>query len=140
MAKTTNLEKSAEKAYDKAKEAVKDARDLAKKVAKKKRPPVDDLKKDLKKAKADLATTPAKSAAPKSAASKSATSKSAAPKSDEAKAGALYTPPLPHSAESDDLHAQTMISLRTTAKAKGLTGISRLNKAGLIERLERSGS
>ncbi|MGA1811308.1 hypothetical protein VH571_02850 [Frondihabitans sp. 4ASC-45] len=125
MAKTTKLEKSAEKAYDKAKEAVKDARDLAKKVAKKKRPPVDDLKKDLKKAKADLATTPAKSAAPKS---------------DEAKAGALYTPPLPHSAESDDLHAQTMISLRTTAKAKGLTGISRLNKAGLIERLERSGS
>lgn len=135
MAKTTKLEKSAEKAYDKAKEAVKDARDLAKKVAKKKRPPVDDLKKDLKKAKADLATTPAKSAAPKSTASKSA-----APKSDEAKAGALYTPPLPPSAESDDLHAQTMISLRTTAKAKGLTGISRLNKAGLIERLERSGS
>lgn len=122
MAKTSKIEKSAEKAYDKAKDAVDDARKLAKKVAKKRRPPVDELTKDLKKAKADLKRGPVSQVAGKSG---------------EASAGDLYTPPLPHQGGVDDLHSHTLISLRTMAKSRGLTGISRLSKTALIERLEQ---
>jgi hypothetical protein len=61
--------------------------------------------------------------------------------------GAAYTPPLPHADETTvtahdgseahvDLHAQTLVSLRQLATDKGVTGVSRLTKAQLIEKLQ----
>lgn len=60
---------------------------------------------------------------------------------------AAYTPPLPHADETTvtahdgseahvDLHAQTLVSLRQLATDKGVTGVSRLTKAQLIEKLQ----
>ena len=66
-----------------------------------------------------------------------------APKGPEA----AYTPPLPHADETTvtahdgseaqvDLHAQTLVALRGLATDKGVTGVSRLTKAQLIEKLQ----
>lgn len=60
---------------------------------------------------------------------------------------AAYTPPLPHADETAvtshdgseahlDLHAQTLVALRQLATDKGVTGVSRLTKAQLIEKLQ----
>jgi hypothetical protein len=64
-------------------------------------------------------------------------------------ARAAYTPPLPHADETTvtdaagheehlDLHAQTLVALRSLARTEGVAGVSRLTKAQLIEKLQQA--
>ncbi len=128
MAKQKKLEKTARKVYDQAKDAVKVAEKAAAKVAKKNRPATAALVGDLKKVKATLKT------------SKKSGATTVAESGLETSSARVYTPPLPvTSTGSDapaDLHAHTLIALRTLAKSKGITNVARLNKAALIEKIE----
>ena len=102
---------------DKAARDAKDARKASKKAEK--------ATGGSKSAKTDAGTDP-KSATP---------SQKAPAKSSPAD---ILTPPIPAGFGSNDLHAETLISLRTLAKARGLVNVSRLGKAALIERLEET--
>ncbi|TWX37142.1 hypothetical protein ES689_10700 [Frigoribacterium sp. ACAM 257] len=133
---------SAEDALDTAAKKIKDAEKATKKA----------VKSATKEAPAASPETPA-TPAPKptksheqveaEVAQKSVVPTTSAPKGP----GAAYTPPLPHADETTvtahdgseahvDLHAQTLVSLRQLATDKGVTGVSRLTKAQLIERLQ----
>jgi hypothetical protein len=148
--KTKKARGSAEDALDSAAKKIKDAEKATKKAVK-------SASKSATKGASKEATTasPETPAAPAPKPTKSheqveaeVAQKSVVPTTSAPKGpGAAYTPPLPHADETTvtahdgseahvDLHAQTLVSLRQLATDKGVTGVSRLTKAQLIEKLQ----
>jgi hypothetical protein len=148
--KTKKARGSAEDALDSAAKKIKDAEKATKKAVK-------SASKSATKGASEEATTasPETPAAPAPKPTKSheqveaeVAQKSVVPTTSAPKGpGAAYTPPLPHADETTvtahdgseahvDLHAQTLVSLRQLATDKGVTGVSRLTKAQLIEKLQ----
>ncbi|WP_209561355.1 hypothetical protein [Frigoribacterium sp. PvP032] len=148
--KTKKARGSADDALDSAAKKIKDAEKATKKAVKSATKSAS--KGASKEATAASAETPA-ARAPKPTKSheqveaevalKSVVPTTSAPKGPSA----AYTPPLPHADETTvtahdgseahvDLHAQTLVSLRQLATDKGATGVSRLTKAQLIEKLQ----
>ena len=77
-----------------------------------------------------IVTSGAKKAAPKKAEPKAKAEKAAAPKAEAPKKEAAPKK------SSEDLSAKTVAELKEMAKAKGITGISSMKKADLIEALQ----
>ena len=141
---------SAEDALDTAAKKIKDAEKATKKAVKSatkdaSENPSKEAPTASQEAPAAPAPTPTKSHEQVEAevAQKSVVPTTSTPKGP----GAAYTPPLPHADETAvtahdgseahvDLHAQTLVSLRQLATDKGVTGVSRLTKAQLIEKLQ----
>jgi hypothetical protein len=148
--KTKKARGSAEGALDTAAKKIKDAEKATKKAVKSATKSASgDSSKEAPAASSETAAAPAprptKSHEQVEAevAQKSVVPTTSAPKGPSA----AYTPPLPHADETTvtahdgseahvDLHAQTLVSLRQLATDKGVTGVSRLTKAQLIEKLQ----
>lgn len=157
MAKQKKLEKAAKNALERAKAAIADARKLAAKLDAKNRKKKNALDEELAQVERQVeesekrvdGTTTASGSESASASGSEPASEAPAP----AVAAADLTPPLPSVVEDEnadqaefvgggattphdpELDRMTVQALRDVAKARGLSNISRLNKAQLIERL-----
>lgn len=148
--KTKKARGSAEDALDTAAKKIKDAEKATKKAVKSATKSVSgDSSKEAPTASPETPAVPAPQPTKSheqveaEVAQKSVVPTTSAPKGP----GVAYTPPLPHADETTvtahdgseahvDLHAQTLVSLRQLATDKGVTGVSRLTKAQLIEKLQ----
>jgi hypothetical protein len=144
--KTKKARSSAEDALDTAAKKIKDAEKATKKAVK---GASGGSSKEAQTASPETPATPAPKPTKSheqieaEVAQKSVVPTTSAPKGPDA----AYTPPLPHADETTvtahdgseahlDLHAQTLVALRSLATDKGVAGVSRLTKAQLIEKLQ----
>ena len=141
--KTKKARSSAEDALDTAAAKIKAAEKATKKAVKSATKEAAASTPDPSREPAPQPPTKSPEQVEAEVAQKSVVPTTSAPKGPDA----AYTPPLPHADETTvtahdgseahlDLHAQTLVALRALATDKGVTGVSRLTKAQLIEKLQ----